>query len=61
MMVILHLRRPVLKKWDGVMFEVLNPDNNTRFQGNNASCMLRISNGKYSVLLTGDIEKETER
>jgi competence protein ComEC len=48
-------------QWDGVMFEVLNPDNNTRFQGNNASCMLRISNGKYSVLLTGDIERETER
>jgi len=28
--------------------------------GNNDSCVIRVTDGKFSVLLTGDIEKKTE-
>ena len=35
---------------------------NTRhFKGNNSSCVLKINNGRDSLLLTGDIEKKAER
>ncbi|SMN12678.1 DNA internalization-related competence protein ComEC/Rec2 [Bathymodiolus heckerae thiotrophic gill symbiont] len=47
-------------QWDGVIFEILSPDKNTHFKGNNASCVLKISTPKHSVLLTGDIEREAE-
>ncbi|MDC9714290.1 MAG: DNA internalization-related competence protein ComEC/Rec2 [Gammaproteobacteria bacterium] len=48
-------------QWDGVIFEILNPDKNTYFKDNNTSCVLKISTSKYSMLLTGDIERKTER
>jgi competence protein ComEC len=51
--------------WDGVQFEILWPLNGkseNRFQsGNNASCVLKISSGYGSLLLTADIEKEAEK
>lgn len=47
-------------QWDGVLFEILNPDRSTTFKHNNASCVLKVSNEKYSILLTGDIEKKAE-
>lgn len=47
-------------QWDQVNFEVLYPPANTAYFGNNSSCVLKISNSKNSILLTGDIEKETE-
>lgn len=47
--------------WDGVLFEILNPTQNTRFKGNNASCVLKISTKKYSILLSADIEKKAEK
>ncbi|RUA03985.1 MAG: DNA internalization-related competence protein ComEC/Rec2 [Gammaproteobacteria bacterium] len=47
-------------EWDGVSFEILNPDKKMGFKNNNASCVLKISNGRYSALLTGDIEKKAE-
>ncbi|VAW85946.1 DNA internalization-related competence protein ComEC/Rec2 [hydrothermal vent metagenome] len=47
--------------WDGVYFEILHPESaSTHWQGNNASCVLRISAGDDSVLLTGDIEQAAE-
>jgi competence protein ComEC len=46
--------------WDGIDFLMLNPEDSSSASGNNQSCVLRISNGDYSVLLPGDIEKETE-
>ena len=46
-------------EWDGVVFQMLN--NSHTFTGNNASCVLKISNQNHSVLLTGDIEKKAER
>jgi competence protein ComEC len=44
-----------------VLFEILNPSKNTDFKGNNASCVLKVSTKKHSVLLTGDIEKKAEK
>ncbi len=47
--------------WDDVRFEILYPESETIYKGNNASCVLRISNQKHSLLLTADIEKAAER
>ena len=35
--------------------------NGRHFTGNNSSCVLKISNGSDSLLLTGDIQKKAER
>lgn len=49
-------------QWDGVLFEVLNPDEDIKYKKrNNASCVLRISSGSHSLLLSADIEKRTEK
>ena len=47
-------------RWDGVDFEILNPASFKNYHGNNSSCVLRVSNGQHSVLLTGDIEQSVE-
>ncbi len=48
--------------WDGVLFELLHPPQLAgRGRGNNDSCVLRVSAGGRSLLLTGDIEQEAER
>lgn len=47
-------------RWDGVLFEVLHPRQGSRLQGNNRSCVLRVSYRGEAVLLTGDIEKAGE-
>ncbi|HEY5641873.1 MAG TPA: DNA internalization-related competence protein ComEC/Rec2 [Woeseiaceae bacterium] len=51
------------QRWrvDGVAFSVLHPESPARHEGNNASCVLRISAGRHALLLTGDIESEVER
>ncbi|HEU0219445.1 MAG TPA: DNA internalization-related competence protein ComEC/Rec2 [Gallionella sp.] len=50
--------------WDGVQFEMLHPaygnDSAKKPHDNDQSCVLRISVGKHSVLLAGDIEKNSE-
>jgi competence protein ComEC len=49
--------------WDGVVFEVLSPQTSD-YEGNRKSnalsCVLRISNGRQTALLTGDIEQPQE-
>ena len=47
-------------QWDGVDFEILSPNHPEDYQGNNSSCVLRVSNDQHSVLLAGDIEQLTE-
>lgn len=47
--------------WDGVDFETLHPRSNTRFTGNNSSCVLKVSSPDLSVLLPGDIEYQAEQ
>jgi competence protein ComEC len=51
-------------QWDGVDFEVLHPaagDYATPARSNAMSCVLRLSNGRRSALLTGDIELAQEQ
>ncbi|HLF66042.1 MAG TPA: DNA internalization-related competence protein ComEC/Rec2, partial [Gammaproteobacteria bacterium] len=47
-------------QWDGVVFEFLYPPRELVVSSNDSSCVLKISTGEYSVLLTGDIEKQGE-
>ena len=51
-------------EWDGVLFEVLHPSAasyaQTEISDNNRGCVLKITSGKYSVLLAADIEKKSE-
>lgn len=46
--------------WDGVHFEILWTSKDSRREGNNASCIVRIDSKFGSLLLTADIEKEVE-
>ncbi len=49
--------------WDGVRFEVLHPlaaDYGTAAKSNAMSCVLRISTGRQTALLAGDIEAAQE-
>ncbi len=45
--------------WDGVVFEMLYPAD-ASLSGNDGSCVLKVSTGQHSVLLTGDIERRAE-
>ena len=47
--------------WQSLYFEVLWPDEKYQLSKNDGSCVIRISDGKYHVLLTGDIEKQAEK
>jgi competence protein ComEC len=47
-------------QWDGVHFSILYPAAGTELEGNNASCVLKVSNTGGSVLLTGDVEADAE-
>ena len=50
--------------WDGVEFALLHPEDasyaNPRLKANDLSCVLRVSSGAGSALLTGDIEARSE-
>lgn len=45
-------------QWQQLRLSFISPQ--TAKGGNNASCVLRIDDGVHSLLLSGDIEKETE-
>ncbi|RVU86084.1 DNA internalization-related competence protein ComEC/Rec2 [Leucothrix sargassi] len=47
--------------WDGVEFMFLHPSNKLSSNKNNHSCVLKVSSEKWSVLLTGDIERAAEK
>lgn len=46
--------------WDGVRFDVLHP-HGRGYEGNDASCVLRVATAGASVLLPGDIGQGVER
>ncbi|WP_457668953.1 DNA internalization-related competence protein ComEC/Rec2 [Thiolapillus sp.] len=46
--------------WDGVRFEFLYPPAGLFEEGNNASCVLKVSVDGQAALLTGDIERPAE-
>ena len=45
----------------GVGFEFLHPSRESSVEGNESSCVLRVTAGPHSLLLTGDIEAASER
>lgn len=47
--------------WDGVIFTVLSPNEHDDLTSkNDHSCVLRVQMGQHAILLTGDIEKNSE-
>jgi competence protein ComEC len=54
-------QRGQLWSWDGVTFEILHPGKNSAFEGNDRSCVLKVSIGSRAILLTGDIELKAEQ
>jgi len=46
---------------DSIRFDVLHPGRTHTGHGNASSCVLRVSAGAHSLLLTGDIEASSER
>lgn len=47
-------------QWKGLVFHALWPIHLYTSPKNNESCVINVSDGKQSILLTGDIEKESE-
>jgi competence protein ComEC len=47
-------------QWLGLNLEILWPLDLANYAGNSHSCVVRISDGTFSLLLTGDLEKEQE-
>lgn len=52
-------------QWDGVKFEILHPEPDAyaraKVRTNELVCVLRIQTGQNVILITGDIEKNSER
>ncbi|WP_413723596.1 ComEC family protein [Sodalis sp. RH24] len=48
-------------QWQGLTFSVLWPPAQVKKAGNDDSCVIKIEDGAFSVLLTGDIEAPAER
>ncbi|WP_413734474.1 ComEC family protein [Sodalis sp. RH21] len=48
-------------RWQGLQFSVLWPPAQVDKAGNDDSCVVKIDDGRFSVLLTGDIEGPSER
>ncbi|MBW7982396.1 DNA internalization-related competence protein ComEC/Rec2 [Enterobacillus tribolii] len=47
-------------QWQGITFSALWPEKATASPGNNASCVLMLTQGRHRVLLTGDVEQAAE-
>lgn len=47
-------------EWDQVAFTILHPGVRSRLQGNDRSCVLKVSGRHFSALLAGDIEAPGE-
>lgn len=48
-------------QWQGLNFNVLWPEAKVADARNDDSCVIRIDDGSFSLLLTGDIEAGTEK
>jgi competence protein ComEC len=59
-----HCYRGQHWQWDGVRFEILNPPVTAYAEAsrrdNNYSCVLKVSRGEQSLLITGDAERRGE-
>ncbi|WLI78545.1 ComEC family protein [Kosakonia sp. H02] len=47
-------------QWQGLTFTAHWPLSGSQVQGNNRSCVVKVDDGRYSMLLTGDIEAQSE-
>lgn len=47
-------------QWQGLTFSVHWPLSGNTDTGNNGSCVVKVDDGRYSILLTGDIEAPAE-
>lgn len=47
--------------WRGLRFQVLWPPERKELVGNDDSCVVRVDDGRFSLLLTGDIERRAEQ
>lgn len=47
-------------EWDGIRFVFLSPVKGAPYLDNDSSCVLQISNGRFSVLVPGDISHQIE-
>ncbi|BAW79893.1 DNA internalization-related competence protein ComEC/Rec2 [Candidatus Nitrosoglobus terrae] len=45
--------------WDGIDFQILHPSSDSG-QGNNHSCVLRITRGEQHILIAADIQRQAE-
>lgn len=52
--------RGTIWHWQGLHFKVLWPPAKTTLVGNNRSCVVQVSDGKRRLLLTGDLEAQSE-
>lgn len=52
--------RDISWRWQGLTFEALWPPKEMPGEGNNQSCVVAVSDGRWRVLLTGDIERDAE-
>lgn len=57
----LPCRRGVTWQWQRLTLRVLWPLSSDTPGQNNDSCVIQISDGRYSLLLTGDLEKQAEQ
>jgi competence protein ComEC len=49
-------------RWDGVDFRILHPQSGDSFRkSNDLSCVLKVTSGGRSVLISGDVERTAER
>ena len=59
-----HCHRGQRWQWDGVRFEILNPPvtayTESGRRDNDYSCVLKVSRGGHSLLITGDAERRGE-
>lgn len=56
----LPCRKGIRWRWQDLQFSVLWPPAGEKGEGNNQSCVVAITDGKWRVLLTGDIEAPAE-
>lgn len=54
-------QKNMMWRWDALLIHVLSPIQSSGGERNEDSCVIRITDGKYSVLLTGDMEKQAEK
>jgi competence protein ComEC len=47
--------------WQGLKIKALWPDDALKYNDNNGSCVIKVSDQYHSILLPGDIDKSTEK